>query len=1260
MKALEFYQIVSGLSFPASELGKKDIRNKGKKEKVTKYMEEVVKTLSFINSKKDSNEPFTVADLQKLMIRISNTRIALKNLKGIADDKMIENSSKQIAEIEKVTALLDVTKKMTLTEAINSTEAKNVELYGQVQMVGANSSTRSKITVTNSKNQKINGYFTNDATLFDESVARNVEAHFVAAMAKYPDNNAIKNLYNKIKKTEYGMFSLIECMNDVADLRGATADNTGVRSCYSETHMRYFGFLGKRTSIDSLNQNRELKELLVGIRAALDVKEVDKIRTQFYQYGGYEGVGLKAKSGSSIAGRTVAVSNVANILCIPNLVAKAIPISVNQNGKPVRGVFMQQATGSDFDGDNLDKTDFMRLNSESLDGDILKQIADVQVLDYICQNVDRHQNNLLYTIDNNGDISRVQGIDNDMSFGTVKPINTLTVQNGSPLHSITVVSESMANNLKRLQPETLTAALTGLGLRDEEIAAACDRLKMIKEYIEKNLNTSNNLKPGKVKIIPDNKWKTYTCDELCRAKVLLFSRDPNLQIVNNLFSRVKVVVDMATEKKNAVYGGDTRRYNAKKANEFSKEVKNEVFTNTDKADATSKEAVSRNGNMLAMISRGFVKNRNVEVEDDPGYEELQKALSDVIGFKYEPIYGKINSNQIINRYITPEDTRAAEERMRWAYQGALLKLKQTITEFIDNNLGGAVNDKEVREQIDTAKELLDATTQTEEIYREAMLEKQEEELEAIHLELIKEQHQFDTIVGALAIKIAEKLAPMEIDNAVDKILDGPIIKMMMDKDEALEELSKLASTDSEALYQGYAALVALKGKEEFKDEMHAALYDKVMAENAKNKQNAEVPQPVESEQANVEEEEQEKIPELPPVTEYESDLEDVMNLAELKEYAKQLHDFNKADYAKMLETIEKEFEMSGSGDEAIRERYARYFLMRDIVKEHDELKEKVDNYDISKVDEKTGKEYYTEVNESMNLLYDKFALLISKVKLIEHYPNEATGIIAFRNALSLLINKDLFEKAMQQRNPSAKDEDIYKSMYDVYQQKIERLEVANNVKAAASEEKVQAAAGEEKVQAAEVDDNLQLNEYENIEEFDNAEEYDAAMAGQGIIGNMPEYNSLTDTFTGSIATIKKQAGEIKDGKMDPNLFARYIANRIVLADIEELKPEEVNDFTLSELQRYTKNINHIYEDTFKRISEKSDLITNVLNKYEGCKNFGDMLENMYTVYAGEVINHNQPENAVGQNSKKPDEQEEVKTDTKKEEQLDALQNAPGI
>ena len=127
---------------------------------------------------------------------------------------------------------------------------------------------------------------------------------------------------------------------------------------------------------------------------------------------------LGLKEGTRIDNRNSAMSSVAKLLGKSELIAKSVNMKfVDQKGKVQEGTFMDYAEGLDFGGED---EAFRAVNDRPFEGKNsykgLKQIADLQVLDYICGNVDRHGTNMVFLADENGDIVGVKGIDNDSSF----------------------------------------------------------------------------------------------------------------------------------------------------------------------------------------------------------------------------------------------------------------------------------------------------------------------------------------------------------------------------------------------------------------------------------------------------------------------------------------------------------------------------------------------------------------------------------------------------------------------------------------------------------------------------------------------------------------------------------------------------------------------------------------------------------------------------------------------------------------------------
>jgi hypothetical protein len=111
--------------------------------------------------------------------------------------------------------------------------------------------------------------------------------------------------------------------------------------------------------------------------------------------------------------------------------------------------------------------------------------------------VDRHRGNVVYQVDANGNITGIQGIDNDSSFGPRK-------WNANDITSVKVISKSLESRLKKLTPEMFRFALRGRGLSDDELNASVERLKTLKSRI----------KQKKIRVVEDNQFSTVVAADL--------------------------------------------------------------------------------------------------------------------------------------------------------------------------------------------------------------------------------------------------------------------------------------------------------------------------------------------------------------------------------------------------------------------------------------------------------------------------------------------------------------------------------------------------------------------------------------------------------------------------------------------------------------------------------------------------------------------------------------------------------------------------
>ena len=100
-----------------------------------------------------------------------------------------------------------------------------------------------------------------------------------------------------------------------------------------------------------------------------------------------------------------------------HVLADSHKVTIKKDDGVFDGIFMENADGTDFIALKSDDKRLKIKESEFNNRELLKSIADLQILDYICGNVDRHVGNMFIKFDNtNSKIIGVTGIDNDSSF----------------------------------------------------------------------------------------------------------------------------------------------------------------------------------------------------------------------------------------------------------------------------------------------------------------------------------------------------------------------------------------------------------------------------------------------------------------------------------------------------------------------------------------------------------------------------------------------------------------------------------------------------------------------------------------------------------------------------------------------------------------------------------------------------------------------------------------------------------------------------
>ncbi len=270
----------------------------------------------------------------------------------------------------------------------------------------------------------------------------------------------------------------------------------------------------------------------------------------------------KIPCGGRIDNRNAAMSAVADLLGMPNIVARSKPMRIiDKNGNVIEGTFMEAAKG--IDSENLPPS-AASINENALkntNGNGFRDIANLQVLDFLCGNYDRHGGNIFYQFDKNGKLCGVQGIDNDGAFGVIgekqlvrkegkvgkTDTNYMYMTN---LENMKAIPEETAKRIEALDASTLKYALRGYGLSEAELKAAGFRLSCMKKAIQASREMTRAKRKPKLRIMSSSDFKKASIKDLRRdpteEQETLYGQYAQLKY-GNTFSTVADTVSQLAE-----------------------------------------------------------------------------------------------------------------------------------------------------------------------------------------------------------------------------------------------------------------------------------------------------------------------------------------------------------------------------------------------------------------------------------------------------------------------------------------------------------------------------------------------------------------------------------------------------------------------------------------------------------------------------------------------------------------------------------------
>ena len=210
------------------------------------------------------------------------------------------------------------------------------------------------------------------------------------------------------------------------------------------------------------------------------------------------------KKGANLSSRNCAMTDMAKMLGCSNVLANSVPMKIEVNGQEIDGVFMESAEGTDIN--RLKATDpLLEANPGSFENPkALQQVIDLQALDFICGNTDRHMGNMVYqfkkTFFGGVKFTGIKGIDNDCAFGIPDVRSKQNLLHLVRPNNMKYVTTDFYQRMLLINKPMLKVKLAHHHLSDAEIDAAWDRIGMVRQAV----------KDGLVSVIDKDHWKLHS------------------------------------------------------------------------------------------------------------------------------------------------------------------------------------------------------------------------------------------------------------------------------------------------------------------------------------------------------------------------------------------------------------------------------------------------------------------------------------------------------------------------------------------------------------------------------------------------------------------------------------------------------------------------------------------------------------------------------------------------------------------------------
>ena len=223
------------------------------------------------------------------------------------------------------------------------------------------------------------------------------------------------------------------------------------------------------------------------------------------------------KPGQEISKRNIFMSRVSTLVGRSDLVAGARFVDLKIDGKVKEGVFVEKAKGSDINRvkfhlfkkdekletiEDLDPMEFLSVYDIKRSSKLMMDLADLQVVDYLSGNPDRHMANMTFNVGwadkarGKAVIGNLTGFDNDLCGGVSDDWDMAKYHFCMP-EQMGVIRRKTAEKIMSITPDIVRIHCSDLGMTKAEMDAMVARLN----------NLKHQLKNGVIRILEDKEFE---------------------------------------------------------------------------------------------------------------------------------------------------------------------------------------------------------------------------------------------------------------------------------------------------------------------------------------------------------------------------------------------------------------------------------------------------------------------------------------------------------------------------------------------------------------------------------------------------------------------------------------------------------------------------------------------------------------------------------------------------------------------------------